>query len=52
MEYQIELVGKIENSWSDWFGGARITSTLDDCGVWNTIMTVTVNDQSALFGIL
>lgn len=52
MEYQIKFVGKIDNSWSDWFGGAKITSTLDDGDEWNTILTVTVIDQPALFGIL
>jgi hypothetical protein len=52
MEYQIKFVGKIDNSWSDWFDKARITSNFENDGTCITTMTVSVIDQPALFGIL
>lgn len=45
--YQIHLKGNLDSSWSDWFGGFRITVQGDE-----TFLTGSVCDQAALHGIL
>ena len=45
--YQIQVQGKLDESWSDWFSGMTITS---ESGI--TTLTGPVADQSALRGIL
>ena len=54
MIYQIEVKGKLDESWSDWLGDASITSTLgeDETSLWVTTLAVEVPDSPALFGIL
>jgi hypothetical protein len=52
MDYQIKIRGKLDRSWSEWLGEARITSELDENGVIITTLTVELADQPALFGIL
>jgi len=54
MIYQIEVKGKLDESWSDWLGDASITSTLgeDETSLWVTTLVVEVPDSPALFGIL
>ena len=46
--YQIRLRGNLGQLWSDWFDGLAIT--WDDKG--DTLLTGTVADQSALYGLL
>ena len=46
-EYQIRLIGTLDSSWSDWFGGFNITVQGDE-----TLLVGVVPDQSALHGIL
>jgi hypothetical protein len=52
MNYQIRVKGKLDKSWSDWLGNARIESELEEDRTVITTLTVTVIDQPALFGIL
>jgi hypothetical protein len=46
-DYRIQVRGKLENHWSDWFGGMRIESE----GAVTTL-TGSVSDQPALHGLL
>ncbi len=52
MIYQIKIKGKLDKSWSDWLGSARITLTLGKGGDWITTLVADVPDPPALFGIL
>jgi hypothetical protein len=52
MNYQIKVKGKLDKSWSDWLGNGRIESEVEEDTTVITIITVTVIDQPALFGIL
>ena len=45
--YQIQVRGKLDESWSDWLSGMTITSESDI-----TILTGPVADQAALRGLL
>jgi len=45
--YQITVQGKLDESWSDWFDGMKITVGHDA-----TTLTGPVADQAALHGIL
>jgi hypothetical protein len=45
--YQIKIQGRLEQSWSAWFNGTRITCEGDV-----TTMTGVVPDQAALRGLL
>ena len=46
--YQIRIEGHLGPQWVDWFGG--VTMTLEDNG--NTLLTGSVVDQAALYGLL
>jgi hypothetical protein len=46
--YQIRLQGHLEPHWTQWFEGATLTLESDG----ETVLTVPVQDQSALFGLL
>jgi len=46
--YQIRIQGRLEETWSDWFDGFAIAP--QDNG--ETLLTGTVADQAALYGIL
>ena len=52
MVYQIIVKGRLDQSWTDWLGGASVTTRLDENGSMITTLTVQVTDQPALFGIL
>jgi hypothetical protein len=52
MLYQIKVKGKLDQSWSDWLGNARIASELEENGSMVTTLTIELADQPALFGIL
>jgi len=45
---EIRVKGQIDEHWSDWFEGLTITHTGQD----ETILSGTVADQSALYGLL
>ena len=46
--YEIRIKGQLDGQWAAWFGG--LTITLEDNG--NTLLTGTVADQAALYGLL
>lgn len=46
--YQIRLAGHLGDQWAGWFGGLVITLP----GNGDTLLTGTVVDQAALFGLL
>jgi hypothetical protein len=46
--YQIKIQGQLDEYWSNWFDG--LTMVYDEYD--NTIVTVQVADQSALYGLL
>jgi len=50
--YQIKVRGRLDASWSDWFGGMAVTSEEGSDGSPVTTLTGTVTDQSVLRGIL
>jgi len=45
--YEIKVLGKLDQTWSDWFDGFRITC-LDD----ESLLVGSVEDQARLLGIL
>lgn len=52
MVYQIIVMGELDQSWSGWLGNVNmISKKLDDNSI-HTVITVSVSDQPALFGIL
>ena len=50
--YQIKLQGRLDASWSDWFGGMTLTFEHGDDGSPVTTLTGAVVDQAALHGLL
>jgi hypothetical protein len=52
MAYQIQVQGKLDLVWSDWFDGMTVTTTDERDDTLITTLTGTVVDQSALLGIL
>ena len=46
--YEIRIRGKLDDRWSDWFGGMTITEEANG----NTLLSGLVVDQSALHGLL
>ena len=50
--YHIQVIGQIDENWSNRLGGLTITSTRsDDCQVITSLQG-TLIDQAALFGVL
>jgi hypothetical protein len=47
-QYEIRLRGRLDSSWSTWFGGL----TVEPAGGGETILAGHVVDQAALHGIL
>ncbi len=45
--YEIRVMGKLDQTWSDWFDGFRITNQDDE-----TVLVGAVTDQAALLGLL
>ena len=45
---EIQVKGRIDEHWSDWFEGLKVTHTDRD----ETVLTGLVVDQSALYGLL
>lgn len=52
LEYQIELQGRLEESWSHWFNDMDITVKHEPGGPTITILSGVVADQAALHGLL
>ena len=50
--YQIKVQGKLNEKWSDWFGGMTVTVQSESNDAPITTLTGSVADQSALRGIL
>ena len=48
LHYQIKVKGVLDDTWSDWFDGLRITH--DTAG--DTLLEGAVRDQTALYGLL
>jgi hypothetical protein len=46
--YEIRVEGQLDNRWADWFDGLTIRCDGSD----GTILTGTLTDQAALFGVL
>jgi hypothetical protein len=49
--YQIKVPGKLDEYWSDWNGGMKVTVDYDEYGQPITVLTGSV-DQAALQGLL
>ena len=47
-QYEIRLRGRLDPSWSDWFGDLAVSVT----GTGDTLLSGLVVDQAALHGIL
>jgi len=45
---EIRVKGQIDRDWSDWIGGLTITHT----GPGETVLTGSVRDQAALYGLV
>ena len=52
LEYQIEIQGRLEESWSHWFDDMNITVKREPDGPTVTILSGLVADQAALHGLL
>jgi hypothetical protein len=50
-EYQIQVLGRLTERWSGWFEGMDISAELQNDRTV-TIMTGSIVDQAALFGLL
>jgi hypothetical protein len=50
--YRITVYGKVDQSWSEWFSGLAITTSVDGDGMPITHLVGTLPDQGALRGIL
>jgi hypothetical protein len=50
--YQITVLGRLDERWSDWFGHMTITTEREGNGRLITTLTGTVADQAALQGML
>lgn len=46
--YQIEIQGRLDDRWQEWFEGFTMTRTADG----RTILTGPIRDQSELHGVL
>jgi len=52
MHCRITVKGKVDPSWSEWFGGMALGSCADVHGAPVTTLTGVIADQAALRGIL
>jgi hypothetical protein len=50
--YQITVYGRLDPSWSEWFGGMKLTVSVERDGCPITRLTGTLPDQGALRGVL
>jgi len=52
MTFRIKIAGVLDQSWSDWLGSVQIVPQLQKDGTTITTLTLNIDDQSTLFGIL
>ena len=52
LEYQIEVQGRLEDSWSHWFDDMEITIKREADHPTVTVLSGVVADQAALHGLL
>ena len=50
--YQIKVQGRLNESWSNWFGGLTVTATETEGGPTLTTLPGLITDQAALHGLL
>jgi len=50
--YQIQVQGRLKDSWSTWFDGLEIKTVTDASGLTVTLLSGEVSDQPALHGVL
>jgi hypothetical protein len=50
--YEIKVPGRLDESWSEWFGGMTIRVESRDDGLTITTLTGVVDDEAALQGLL
>ena len=50
--YQITVSGKLDQSWSEWFGNLEVTASIDKDGFPITRLSGVLPDQGALRGVL
>jgi len=50
--YEIRVLGRIDPQRKDWFGGLDFSSFPSQDGLTVTILTGTLADQAALFGVM
>ena len=50
--YQIQVQGRLDEDWSDWFSGMTVTVECQEDGPTITTLTGAVPDQAALHGLL
>ncbi len=50
--YRLQVQGRLDATWSDWFGGMNVTVKDKDDGPAITTMTGVIPDQAALYGLL
>jgi hypothetical protein len=52
MRYRIATQGRLNASWSQWFGGMQLAQRQEPDGAWVTTLDGEVADQAELRGIL
>lgn len=50
--YRIIVQGRLDDSWSDWFGGMEMSTVRDDDGRIMTSLSGPIIDQGQLHGLL
>ncbi len=50
--YRIIVQGRLDDSWSDWFGGMELSSEANDDGQTVTSLSGPIIDQAQLHGVL
>jgi len=50
--YQIQVQGRLKDSWSPWFDGMEVETVTDAAGLTVTRLSGEVSDQPALHGVL
>jgi hypothetical protein len=51
-QYRITIQGYLDRSWSDDFGGLTVSNEVSNDGYPQTVLTGSLVDQAALFGVL
>ena len=50
--YQIKVQGRLNENWSNWFGGLTVTANETEGGPTLTTLTGMITDQAAQHGLL